>query len=614
MPVSIYASFGEFPSEYVIETDASNGYQDFELLGVETLPQATYFSGGLQEADQFSSNLVEDPTRGDPYDGGAGVRTYLFSVPQNTLWFHTETLASASEDVDLFVGRDSDGDGVAEPGEEVCASQSPDDLEFCDIFQPLSGQWWVVVQNWDDGSSASPEQEVLLESVVITQSADSQLVATGPGITANFDPIDLRLSWEDVDAGPGAVLYGAVGIGSSAGAGADEGVIPVRVQRADVSTPGPMALRDGADRAFALSPNSSHEGLFIDVPPGVTSLEILTAAETSDGGISVVANNALELELVRVPYGDDPRGPAFAAAPGVPIPGGSNTVASASGANGQGPSVSLSGDVPPGRYHAVITNTLGQTVSVRTRANLVAGSSGIDLFGGLWEPSSRPGIAQGFEYTPAGANRAFLWYTYDRDGSPAWYLAAGPRVDGNRWTADLLRFTNDGATQRATVVGDIAISLLDGNDAVLTWTLFGESGTERFSPLSRTCPDGGDTSYTGLWYRGTDGLGGASVIANVNSQGQIHYLYDGAGQPRWLIANGPFGNGELPFLQFEGFCPNCAEGNVSPNQVGTLDVSYADNAAGNWTLDYTFDAPARGSVLRTDDIVKLSDELACVTP
>ncbi len=63
-------------------------------------------------------------------------------------------------------------------------------------------------------------------------------------------------------------------------------------------------------------------------------------------------------------------------------------------------------------------------------------------------------------------------------------------------------------------------------------------------------------------------------------------------------------------LQFSGFCPNCT-GAVTTREVGLVTVNYADNAAATWTLDYGFEAPARGSVLRTDDVIRLTDELAC---
>jgi hypothetical protein len=113
-----------------------------------------------------------------------------------------------------------------------------------------------------------------------------------------------------------------------------------------------------------------------------------------------------------------------------------------------------------------------------------------------------------------------------------------------------------------------------------------------------------------LWYRGVDGLGGASVVVNASTQAQIHYLFDAAGRPRWLIAQDPGGAGaptepELAMLQFSGFCAVCAESNVSFEIMGTLQRTFSSETTGSWTLDYLFEPPLSGSVERTDQIVKL---------
>ena len=55
-----------------------------------------------------------------------------------------------------------------------------------------------------------------LISAVMTGGPDSNFIATGPGITEPFEPFALRWSWQNVSA-ESAVLYGAVGIGSSRG-------------------------------------------------------------------------------------------------------------------------------------------------------------------------------------------------------------------------------------------------------------------------------------------------------------------------------------------------------------------------------------------------------------
>ena len=601
LPVSIFASLGELPEELLFGTNRSSGSRDFTISGLTALDQATYFGSGLTEPSRTVFALPEDPTANDPYDGGEGVATVIVPVPANTVWFSTEIPASASQDVDLFVGLDRNGDGRAQESELVCESTTPSDEEFCDIFNPTAGNWWVVVQNWEAGAGVpdGTTQDVTLISAVTINGPDNDLVATGPGITEPFEPFELRLSWQNV-AAETAELYGAIGIGSSRN-GADIGIIPVRLLRQSAGDPEAHTLLDGLDRALAIGPGATQEDLFIDVPPGVESLQVRVA------GDSVAQNQALELDLVRVAFND-----AFARAPAVSLPAGISPVASAGSSGGQGPDITLTGGVSPGRYHAVVRNTDSVNgASIRIRADLTHSGTPIDNFGGLWEPASRPGINQGFEFTPAGGSNAFLWYTYEDDGSPVWYIASSPIAEGNRWQADLFRFTNDGETQAGTRVGDVAISLLDENDAVMSWTLFGVAGSDRMQPLSRTCPDGGSESFTGLWYRGTDGLGGASIIANVNSQAHIHYLYDGAGEPRWLLAAGAFTDTDLPMLQFQGFPPN-GSGDVTSSTVGAVSVDYDDNDSGVWGLNYTFLSPARGSSDRSEDIVRLSNELGCV--
>ena len=153
---------------------------------------------------------------------------------------------------------------------------------------------------------------------------------------------------------------------------------------------------------------------------------------------------------------------------------------------------------------------------------------------------------------------------------------------------------------------------------MFSFTLYGESGTERMIPLSAlTCPEinGSKKSYTALWYRGIDGLGGASIVVNALTQAQIHYLFDEVGMPRWLFVQdlddpAPT-NPEIPMLQFSGYCAVCAKTSVASQPVGVVERSFSSQTAGSWTLNYLFDSPLSGSVERTDQIVKLTHTIVC---
>ena len=210
-----------------------------------------------------------------------------------------------------------------------------------------------------------------------------------------------------------------------------------------------------------------------------------------------------------------------------------------------------------------------------------------------------------------------IWYTYDEDGQPDWYLAAAAHQEGNIWTADLLRMTNDGLLQQETPIGHASITTLAEDDNIFSWVLYGKNGSERNIPSpSRTCPEIGGTerSYTGLWGSEAVGVGGASGLINRNSQVFIHFIYDDEGNPRWLLAvpdpQSPTAE-VADLLQFSGACAVCDEKPVSINSAGTFTRSITDESNLTWTLDYTWLSPLSGSVKRTDDAIKLTLRMDC---
>jgi hypothetical protein len=260
----------------------------------------------------------------------------------------------------------------------------------------------------------------------------------------------------------------------------------------------------------------AHDRLFIDLPASADSLTVTAA------GLDAQHNDQLTLELKRLDFGAALADPPFAASPA-----GAAAVATDSGGGGAGPSVTVSGGaLQAGRWYAVLSNGNDVPVGVTIGAEVSFDSAGPAIHRGLWEPSSRPGLGQGYEYNWGGNDRALIWYTYDEAGQPAWYIAGSPAVDGGIWTSPLYRVTNDGLHQQLAPVGRVSVTNLAENDALFSFTLFGLAGTERMQPLSPlTCPQvsGSPASYTGLWYRGVDGLGGASVVVNASTQAQIHY-------------------------------------------------------------------------------------------
>jgi len=611
LTVSVFYSAGDLPGEWFIADARNGGWTSFQLSGLAAMPDATFLSGGLQAPKRRVETLSEDPSNGNPYNGGPGVFTEWHELPEGALWLYAETLQSTAEDIDLYVGRDDNGNGVAEEDEELCTSTTPTDLERCDLYDQPPGDYWILVQNWtasSGGFTGSGEDEVTLLSAGIGPGANNNLVATGPGIVPAGSAFTVRLSWDDLPAVTGEQWLGAVGIGTSRDKPNNVGVIPVYFNRNGI-TQSTFPLFDGVERRLAVAAGAAPDRLFIDVPAGASGLTV--TAE----GIDPQHSGELTLQLKRLSFAAGLADPPFAAAPG-----GAAVVASDSGSGTTGPSVSISGgQLQQGRWYAVLSNSNDVPVGVTVRADVDFDQPGIAIHRGLWEPSSRPGLGQGYEYNWGSTGRALIWYTYDEAGQPAWYIAGAAQVDHDIWIAPLYRATNDGAEQQLARVGTVSVTNLAASDALFSFSLFGEGGTERMQPLSAlTCPqvNGSAASYTGLWYRGVDGLGGASVLMNATTQAQIHYLYDALGFPRWVVAQDPVGGGgpnvpEIPLLQFRGYCAVCAGAPVSFEVMGTLQRSFSSQTAGSWTLDYLLEPPLTGDVDRTDQIVKLTGTLPC---
>ena len=602
LTVAVFSAGGDLPESWIIESDDDAGWEERVISGTVGMADATYTAGGLVVPDLTIETLLQDPTDDDPYDGPPGVMTVWLDVPEGSLWLHTETLDSTAIDLDLYVGRDADKDGQADESEELCSSTSEGKLELCDLLNPVPGRYWVIVQNWLAGGEGG--DEATLKTAVIEPGGQSPLTATGPGIVGFQEPVTVRTSWSNVNALPGEEWLGAVGLGAHRSSPNNIGVIPVYFRRTGISAPLTLPLMDGEVAAFALPASDRHDLAFIDVPPGVSRLNV------SATGADAAQNDGLTIELHRMGFDSAFDNLPFAA----PLPGGSIPLATATGSGGVGPSLVQDSGLDAGRFYVVVSNSNASDSAVELNAGLEYDGQPVPLDAGLWQPKLR-GSAQGYEYNNAGNWRAMLWYTYDEDGNATWYIASNPAPDGNTWSADLMRVTNDGSKQQELPVGRVTITVLSESESVFTTTLFGESASELMEPSGRTCPDiDGLKSYIGAWSPDFSGLGGASMQVNAGSQGHIHYLFDAVGNPRWLLAlpdpQTPTAT-EMPLYQFTGYCAVCEETAVDFQPMGVFTRFFEDESTASWTLDYVFEPPLSGTVTRTNDVVKLTNPLVC---
>lgn len=606
LTVATYSSAGDLPSLVYFQTQENSGWDTFELENMAGLPDATFTSTSLLRPDTIVIDLPQDNDADSPYDNSSGTYTHWHNLPNGAYWVYAQTLVSESKDIDLFVGRDDNGNGKADESEELCQSTSSNDLERCDLYDLQGGNYWVLMQNWD-ATNASGDEATLV-TAGLGPGSEKNMAASGPGMTQFGDSFEVRVSWEDFDAKQGEEFLGAIAVGSKRSSPTDIGVIPVRVRRSAYADPQTFPLMAGRDHTLALNAGATHDRVFIDIPSTAEELTVSVQA------LEAAHNDGLKLELARLDFSAGLANAPFAASASS-----ATKLATANGSGSQGPSLVVNGsDLAAGRWYAVLTNENDEAVSLSIRADVVSGGNLTPVHWGLWTPSSRPTLGQGYEYAIAGVSRALVWYTYEEDGQPAWYISGAYEEHGDIWVADILRVTNNGAEQHFDVVGSVSKTLISAEDAMFSFRLHGEGGTERMIPLvEQTCPmvNGSEKSYTGLWSRPVAGLGGASVMVNDIAQAQIHYLFDAGGKPRWLFGQSLTDASPtletLDLLQFHGYCAVCNSADVDFDPVGMLSREFGSETDGSWTLEYELLAPLDGTIDRTDSVIRLTDVLSC---
>jgi hypothetical protein len=108
----------------------------------------------------------------------------------------------------------------------------------------------------------------------------------------------------------------------------------------------------------------------------------------------------------------------------------------------------------------------------------------------LWW-ASPPGSEAGWgiNFTHQGDAIFATWFTYDAAGEPRWLIAlvdrtAGSVYSGPVWSVTGPAYTSspfDPARVRETVVGAMTLAFADGNDATMSYTVDGLTGTKRIT-------------------------------------------------------------------------------------------------------------------------------------
>ena len=231
LPVNVMASNGNIPDS--MSFDANRNVDSFlqqDVMAIE-ITEFTARSYGLVKAEQANLSLAVDSDNSSVYDNlEDGLHISMVTVPADAKRFVAEVLMSESPDLDMFVGIDTNGDGIPQEDEEIARSATGTALEKVDLMTPDAGDYWVIIQNWEASEEGVEDAFTLATAVIDSEMDDNLSVEADSAIPALTD-FDLRFSWSLDGAMTGDMYYGAIDLGTSADTAGNLGLVSVDVAR-----------------------------------------------------------------------------------------------------------------------------------------------------------------------------------------------------------------------------------------------------------------------------------------------------------------------------------------------------------------------------------------------
>ncbi len=241
LPIAVFPGGAPVPVD--ITTTATTGTHVQPVTSDLQIDRFSSVVSGLTKGQVIQRQIEQDPTSGGipgtgtgliailtPYEAVAGTFFTTLDVPAGARFLMSEITASTAPDVDLFVGRDLDGDNAPDEAEEVCRSASAVWQEKCTLKSPAAGKWWILVQNWN--SSAALIDNIELTAAVIPGTNNGNLVATGPSGTVPAGQLfNILLTWNEPTLAAGDYWFGLVEYGGDSRHPNNAGSLLVKLNR-----------------------------------------------------------------------------------------------------------------------------------------------------------------------------------------------------------------------------------------------------------------------------------------------------------------------------------------------------------------------------------------------
>jgi subtilisin family serine protease len=215
-PMAARSSASNLPKSIHINATAATDTMTLKNRQAVEIKQAMIDIHGLAQSKVFHSALVSDPSNEDPFDGEfipekTGQILYRLEVPANTVRLVVEVTQSQSPDLDVFVGSGNQAPSVdTQFGESTTAGSA---LEYINVMNPPTGPIWIVVQNWEPGST-KPQSFTL--HVAMVGEDNGTLSVKMPASQPLGESFNMDFQYKLPGSKVGDRFYGLVSVGTDA--------------------------------------------------------------------------------------------------------------------------------------------------------------------------------------------------------------------------------------------------------------------------------------------------------------------------------------------------------------------------------------------------------------
>jgi len=291
IPVAVNFIAGEAPELAGINVKRTNDSAPVNNIITIGSDDLTVTKSGLAKADIHQFDLMRDATSeqiflwSDERGENQTIRAIPLNIQADTKRLVIDVLETSSPDIDIYVGIDSDLDGLPSALEmQLMPYMSANETseELIDVISPSPDTYWVLIHNFANGPAPLTQNQMVCEDgqeadesmtcadapimdsvklaiTSVTYDEDNMMIEV-PTSVEPLEEVTTRIAWDQAMS-EGDIYHGVFWLGTSVELDKNIGAVRVNMLRGtnDVLISEPTLVNDKMSLTIELSANSTSE-------------------------------------------------------------------------------------------------------------------------------------------------------------------------------------------------------------------------------------------------------------------------------------------------------------------------------------------------------------------